>query len=61
MYYWSQDVDSQVFLERHYQLKSDTTIVDWKNFMRDICVEYCIKYPSKIGDVGHIVEIDESV
>ena len=60
MYYWSQDVDSHVFLERHCQLKSDTTIVDWKNFMRDICVEYRIKHPSNIGGVGHIVEIDES-
>ncbi|CAF3713841.1 unnamed protein product [Rotaria socialis] len=38
----------------------DVTIVDWKNFMRDLCVEYFIQHPTIIGDIGHIVEIDES-
>jgi hypothetical protein len=60
MYYWSQGLDSHVHLERHCNMKGDAIIVDWKNFLRDVCVEYCIKHTSMIGGVGHIVEIDES-
>jgi hypothetical protein len=60
MYYWSQGLDSHIYLTRHCGITSDTTIVDWKNFIRDICVEHCIKHPAKIGGDNHIVEIDES-
>ena len=34
------------------------TIVDWKNFCRDICLEYFIRNPVVIGP-GQTVEIDE--
>lgn len=60
MFYWSQGLDSHVFINRHCGIKGDATIVDWKNFMRDVCVEYCLKHPATIGGVGHVVEIDES-
>jgi hypothetical protein len=60
MFYWSQGLDSHVFPSRHCGIKGDATLVDWKNFMRDICVEYCLKNPAMIGGVGHVVEIDES-
>lgn len=60
MYYWSQCLDSHIHLERHCQMKGAATIVDWKNFILDICVDTCIKSSSKIDGVGHIVEIDES-
>ena len=36
------------------------TVVDWKNFMRDICVEEIIDDPEPLGGPGVIVEIDES-
>eukprot|EP00731_Ephydatia_muelleri_P009246 Em0004g1584a len=35
------------------------TIVDWKNFCRDICLEYFIRNPVVIGGPGQTVEIDE--
>lgn len=60
MYYWSQGLDSHIHTARHCGITGDATIVDWKNFIRDICVEHCLKYPAMIGGVGHIVEIDES-
>lgn len=60
MYFWSQKLDSHSFLRRHCDFASESTIVDWKNFVRDICAEYFIKHPQIIGGVGHIVEIDES-
>ena len=36
------------------------TVVDWKNFLRDICVEELLVIPEPIGASGIIVEIDES-
>ena len=35
------------------------TIVDWKNFCRDICLEYFTRNPVVIGGPGQTVEIDE--
>ena len=60
MCFWSQELDSHSFLRRHCKFVSESTIVDWKNFVRDICGEYFLRHPAIIGGVGHIVEIDES-
>ena len=41
---------------------ADRTITDWKNFIRDVCVEMvAVRDPCVIGGVGHTVEIDESL
>ena len=60
MYFWSQSLDSHKLLRRHCNFASESTVVDWKNFVRDICSEYFLQHPIAIGGVGHIVEIDES-
>ena len=60
MMYWTQDLDSQKFIKRNLNVLRDATIVDWENFMRDLCVEYFIRYPVVIGIVEHVVENDES-
>ncbi len=39
---------------------SGSTIVDWKNFVREIYGEYFSTQPAVIEGIGHIVEIDES-
>ena len=36
------------------------TINDWSSFAREVCVNYVVSRPRKIGDEGKIVEIDES-
>ena len=36
------------------------TIVDWFNFIRDVCTQFFLDHPIQIGGVGSIVEIDES-
>ncbi|KAI6653084.1 hypothetical protein LOD99_3920 [Oopsacas minuta] len=36
------------------------TLTDWKNFLRDLCVEEFLANLQPIGGPGHIVEIDES-
>ncbi|GBN68320.1 hypothetical protein AVEN_95295-1 [Araneus ventricosus] len=40
---------------------SEPTVVDWKSFCREVCVDMLVKdSKEKIGGVGMIVEIDES-
>ncbi|CAF1282430.1 unnamed protein product [Didymodactylos carnosus] len=60
MFYWSQGIDTHDFLRRHCKFASESTIVDWKNFLRDTCAEHFLRHPGVIGGVGHVVEIDES-
>ena len=59
LYYWTEDLQSHAFLEKHLGW-SPNTVVDWKNFMRDICLEEILINPQPIGGPGKIVEIDES-
>ncbi|XP_072766269.1 uncharacterized protein [Anoplolepis gracilipes] len=39
---------------------SQTTIVDWFNFCREVCVFWAHKHSEKFGGPGRIVEIDEA-
>ena len=40
---------------------SDHTVTDWKNFLRDICAEYFIANPVRLGGPNATVQIDESL
>lgn len=46
-------------LKHELEINSDTTIVDWLSFLREICMTYFIMNPIVLGGEGHIVEIDE--
>ncbi|KAI6653003.1 hypothetical protein LOD99_4080 [Oopsacas minuta] len=59
LYYWSEDIQSHLFLEKQLQW-SPNTVVCWKNFMRDVCIEDLIINQEPIGGPGTVVEIDES-
>ncbi|GBN97962.1 hypothetical protein AVEN_245103-1 [Araneus ventricosus] len=39
---------------------SESTVVDWNSFCREVCVDMIICGSEKLGGVGHVVEIDES-
>ncbi|GBM62184.1 hypothetical protein AVEN_189398-1 [Araneus ventricosus] len=39
---------------------SEPTVVDWKIFCREVCVDMINPGSKKLGGVGHVVEIDES-
>ena len=60
MYFWSIGMCSQDFLMKECSIKSTGTVVDWKNFMRDICLSYFIHNPIKVGAQGIKVHIDRS-
>ena len=60
VFLWSKDFQSTETLEENLGW-SRSTITDWKNFMRDLCVELHLVNPQLIGGPGDIVEIDESM
>ena len=64
-YYWCRQThtrDEILFdMQRENETISRTTVTDWNNFYREICVDYYIRNPIKIGGSGTIVEIDETI
>ena len=36
-------------------------LIDWSQFFRDICSRWLIDHPIRLGGVGHVVQIDESL
>jgi hypothetical protein len=70
MYKWSREnvKQSEVIFQsqredgnKKGQRMSSHTVVDWKNFCRDIAAEYCLNYKPKLGGPNIIVEIDETL
>ena len=53
MYYWSRKMDTIETLMRELDIGSTRTIVDWRNFCRDVCAEYYIRHPLQIGGMLH--------
>ncbi|XP_035220542.1 uncharacterized protein LOC118193551, partial [Stegodyphus dumicola] len=41
-------------------VKTNKTVVDWRNFCREVCMDVCVKKSEMIGGPGMAVEIDES-
>ncbi|KAF0748896.1 Uncharacterized protein FWK35_00021465 [Aphis craccivora] len=60
IYGWAHKLTSVDFFKREFGM-SKFTVVDWNNFMREVCVWKICQGDSKIGGVGCIVEIDESL
>ncbi|KAI6654983.1 hypothetical protein LOD99_11447 [Oopsacas minuta] len=58
LYCWSEDIQAHKFLKKQLDW-SQNTVVDWKNFMRDVCIEDLIVDSEPIGKPGTIVEIDD--
>lgn len=61
MVYYAEGVTKQDFLKKQLDIDSNSTIVDWKNFIRDLFIDYQISHSSLIGGSGVVVQIDESL
>ena len=64
MYCWAQNIPQKV-IKHEVQIHNDVTIVDWCNFIRDVCEEDVESHSQEIGGIHDsadpiIVEIDES-
>lgn len=60
IYFYSCDVTSQKFLCREIGI-STSVAVTWKNFIRDIYINYVSSISLKIGGPEVVVQIDESL
>ena len=58
-YYWVYSLPND-HISRELKIGSEHTLVDWKNFAREVCLEILQQDNCKIGGVGKVVEIDES-
>ena len=58
-YYWVYKC-SEGFVQRELGIGSNSTIVDWYNFAREVCACVLELDSEKIGGPGKVVEIDES-
>lgn len=56
-FHWFHKLPNK-YTEQMLQMSS-STVVDWKSFCREICMEACVKESKPIGGVNVIVEIDE--
>ena len=58
-YYWVYSLPND-HISRELKIGSEHTLVDWKNFAREVCLEILQQDNCKIGGIGKVVEIDES-
>ncbi|KAI6194146.1 DDE-Tnp-IS1595 domain-containing protein [Aphelenchoides besseyi] len=64
-YFWCFEMSSHKLLQFQMKRADHTTIgehtlVDYKDFLRDVCVEYFVRNPIRIGGEGCRVQIDEA-
>lgn len=59
IYSWAQEYTTFKFCSKEFNMSS-ATIVDWKNYLREVCAASLLKNPIVIGGKGLTVEIDES-
>lgn len=60
IYCWSHKLTAQEFCERELGINHNT-VVDWNNYLREVCAAKLLANPLVIGGPGLTVEIDESV
>lgn len=61
IYCWYEKLTSIKFCKKQLDL-SDKTVIDWNNYMRELCVLDMVNKPNKkIGGPRCIVEFDESL
>ena len=60
MYCWSNEMTSIEFCERELLLNKNT-VVDWNNYLREVCAADLLQNPLAIGGPNTTVEIDESL
>jgi len=39
----------------------DKTVMDWANFLREVCSQELVRNPVRLGGPGHTVAVDETL
>lgn len=58
-YYWVYELPGE-FISRELKIGGEHTVVDWRNFAREVCLSVLEQDSEQIGGPGKFVEIDES-
>ncbi|KFM76320.1 hypothetical protein X975_13764, partial [Stegodyphus mimosarum] len=58
-YLWVYEAGTNLIMNE-VNVKSNKTVVDWRNFCREVCMDVCVKKSEMIGGPGMVVEVDES-
>jgi transposase-like protein len=61
IYHWAHEQTTINFSMHELGIGSETTIVDWNNYLREVCALKLVEEPLCIGGEGLHVEIDESM
>ena len=59
IYCWSKEMTSIEFCKTELRLSSKT-VVDWRNFLHEVCAAELLANPVVLGGPGRVVEVDES-
>ena len=49
MYYWAKEDDSMKKIEHELEIRSNRSVINWRNFFRDVCATYYINSPQHVG------------
>ena len=60
IYCWAYEMTSIQFCERELLLNKNT-VVDWNNYLREVCAADLLRNPIAIGGPNTTIEIDESL
>ena len=60
IYCWSKELTTIEFCKTELGMSSKT-VVDWNNFLREVCAQDLIANPPVVGGPGMVVEVDESL
>ena len=60
IYFWSENKTSIDFCKKEFGM-SPSNVVDFSNYLREVCAEEILKNSQKFGGQGQIVEVDESL
>lgn len=60
VYAWSYEMTSIDFCQRELGIEA-SSVIDWNNYLREVCAYYLISNPTTIGGPGLTVELDESL
>ena len=60
IYSWAYEMMSIEFCERELHINKNT-VVDWNNYLREVCATDLIQNPMRIGGPNMTVEVDESL
>lgn len=61
LYLSSDSIIKYKFIKKELNVKAKQSVTDWKNFIRDIYVNYTLNNNTMIGGSGITVQIDESL